>query len=442
MCKEKRIDIDRENNNGGRLMSRLRDPIGLQDWGARRLAQPTQIKLDRVLGLAWLVGVSASGLGGCQMLAPVVTTPVIRYEYDCRPAAPPLAVPPELTPQRQQQLQAHLDRYLTEHNLPGGLLWIRTPRSVWVGTAGVQDLTTQKPLQASDRFRIGSITKLFVAVVVLQLVQQGRLGLDDRLQQWLPADLIRSLPQGDRLTVRQLLSHTSGLADVRDSPAFEVQLQAQPQHLWTLGEMLAYAVAQPPQTHPGEFHYANTNYLLLQKLIEVRTGQPLAIALRERLFAPLGLDDTALETTPQLNLVSGYGNWDSDNVPDNFSRINEAYGFGDSGLVSTAADLDRFAQALWVQNCLLPPDLQALMLQPQSGIIPDPDGAIGYGLGVTTWETPWGRAIGHGGRFGGFVTLMLHISNYQLTMIVMLNNENGDPRELADIAQTLLLSRI
>ncbi|UZQ54859.1 beta-lactamase family protein [Trichothermofontia sichuanensis B231] len=424
-------------------MSSWRAPIGLLGWVARRLAQPTQTQRDRALGLAWLAGVSLSGLGGCQIRAPVITPPVIRYEYDCRPAAPPLAVSPELTSQRQQQLQAHLDRYLIEHNLPGGLLWIRTPRSVWVGTAGVQDLTTQKPLQASDRFRIGSITKLWVAVVVLQLVQEGHLGLDDRLEHWLPADLIQSLPQGDRLTVRQLLSHTSGLADVRDSPAFEAQLQAQPQHIWTLGEMLAYAVAQPPQTHPGEFHYANTNYLLLQKLIEVRTGQPLAIALRERLFTPLGLEDTALETTPQPNLlVSGYGNWDGDNILDNFSHINEAYGFGDSGLVSTAADLDRFAQALWVQNCLLSPNLQALMAQPQSRTLDHTSRPIGYGLGVTTWETPWGRAIGHGGRFGGFVTLMLHISNYQLTMIVMLNNENGDPRELADIIQTLLFSGI
>lgn len=393
-------------------------------------------------GFAVLVGVSPFVWVSCQASAPVIVPPATQYEYNCRSAAPPPAVLPDLTPQRQQQLQAHLDRYLAEHNLPGGLLWIRTPRSVWVGTAGVQDLTTQKPLQASDRFRIGSITKLFVAVVVLQLVQQGRLGLDDRLHHWLPADLIQSLPQGDRLTVRQLLSHTSGLADVRDSPAFEAQLQAQPQHLWTLGEILAYAVAQPPQTQPGEFHYANTNYLLLQKLIEVRTGQPLGIVLRERLFAPLDLDDTALETTPQPNLVSGYGNWDSDNTPDNFSQINEAYGFGDSGLVSTAADLDRFAQALWVQNCLLSPDLQALMVQPQSRTLDHASRPIGYGLGVTTWETPWGTAIGHGGRFGGFVTLMLHISNYQLTIIVMLNNENGDPRELADIAQTLLLSRI
>ncbi|WP_448561652.1 serine hydrolase domain-containing protein [Trichothermofontia sp.] len=348
--------------------------------------------------------------------------------------------PPDLTPERQQKLQRLLDRYLADYALPGGLLWVRTPNTVWVGTAGVRDLSTQDSLQVSDRFRLGSLTKPFVAVVVLQLFHEGRLGLDDRLHQWLPPDLIQSLPQGDRLTVRQLLSHTSGLADVRDSPAFEAQLQAQPYHPWTLEEILRYAVAQAPQTQLGQFHYANTNYLLLQKLIEVCTGQPLAIVLHERLFVPLGLNDTTLETTPQPNLITGYGDWDGDDTLDNFSQINEAYGFGDSGLVSTASDLDRFTQALFVQQSLLPPALQALMTQPQSGAIPLQNRSIGYGLGIESWQTPWGKAIGHGGRFGGYVTLMLHISNHKLTMIVMLNHEDGDVRRLAELAQNLLFA--
>jgi len=388
-----------------------------------------------VLGV--LAGVSGLVCGGCPIV-PSTVSPALPSDFS--PGPSPVALPPELTPARQQQLQSLLDRYLAEHILPGGLLWVRTPQGTWAGTAGVRDLTTQAPLQISDRFRIGSMTKPFVAVLVLQWVDEGKLGLDDRLAQWLPASLIRSLPQGNRLTVRQLLSHTSGLADVRDSPAFEAQLQAQPTHSWTLAEILQYAVAQPPQTRPGQFHYANTNYLLLQKLIEARTGQPLAITLQERLLDPLGLNDTTLETAVQPDLVSGYGDWDGDGHPDNFSRINEAYGLGDSGLVSTAADLDRFAQALLVQPCLLPPELQARMSQPQSGGIPHPDGAIGYGLGLESWPTPWGTAIGHGGRFGGFVTLMLHIRNYQLTVIVMLNHEDGDARHLAELAQTLLFS--
>ncbi len=392
-----------------------------------------------VLGV--LAGVSGLVCGGCPIVPS--TVPPVAHS-DCPPGSPPVSFPPELTPARQQQLQSFLDRYRAEHTLPGGLLWVRTPQGTWVGKSGVRDLTTQAPLQVSDRFRIGSITKPFLAVLVLQLVHEGKLALDDRIGQWLPDPLIRSLPQGDHLTVRQLLSHTSGLADVRDSPAFEAQLQAQPTHSWTLAEILRYAVAQPPQTHPGQFHYANTNYLLLQRLLEERTGQPLAIALRERLLDPLSLNDTTLETVPQPNLVSGYGHWDGDNNPDNFSRINEAYGLGDSGLVSTAADLDRFVQALWVQHCLLPPELQALMSQPQAGGISHPDGAIGYGaigygLGLESWQTPWGKAIGHGGRFGGFVTLMLHISNYQLTVIVMINHEDGDARHLAELAQRLLL---
>ena len=179
----------------------------------------------------------------------------------------------------------------------GALAEVRDEHGVWRGTSGVAELGTTRAVPVDGRFRAGSITKTFVATVVLQLVDEGRLRLDDTVEAWLPG----VVPNGHHITVRQLLNHTSGLYDyMRTLP-----MPPEPEFLdnrwrtWTAAELVARAVANPPMFEPpgSAFTYSNTNYILLGQIIEKVTGQSYGEEIERRMIRPLQLDDTSLPGT-------------------------------------------------------------------------------------------------------------------------------------------------
>jgi D-alanyl-D-alanine carboxypeptidase len=177
-------------------------------------------------------------------------------------------------------LQQQLDG-VVEAGAPGVVGLIRIGERTWQGASGLGDLRGKRRARAGDRFRIGSVTKSFVAMVVLQLVE-GRLRLGDNLERWLPG----LVPGGERITVRQLLNHTSGLYNYTDDLP-EPPRRVRPRQL------VAIATGHRPLFAPGtEFSYSNTNYILAGLLAERVTGQRLADQLEQRILQPLGLDDT------------------------------------------------------------------------------------------------------------------------------------------------------
>jgi CubicO group peptidase (beta-lactamase class C family) len=172
--------------------------------------------------------------------------------------------------------------------VPGALAVVRDGDRVRSAVAGLADVDANSRLQAADRFRIGSVTKTFVATAVLQLVAENQLRLDEPVARLLP----RLLPDGERITIRDLLAHRSGLADVADDPAV---LEGRRSN-WSPQKLVRRASQQPRISAPGSaFHYSSTNYLVLGLVVERVTHQTLSAVLAHRIIAPLGLSNTSFE---------------------------------------------------------------------------------------------------------------------------------------------------
>jgi D-alanyl-D-alanine carboxypeptidase len=300
---------------------------------------------------------------------------------------------------------------------PGALALVDDGLSRREAVSGFAVLRGRVPLHARDRFRVGSITKTFVAVVVLQLVAERRLKLGDTLERWLPG----VVPDGARITVRELLGHTSGLADYAADPAFVRRTVAQPHRRWTPRELLRVALAAGPVARPGaRFAYASTNYVLLGLIVERAAGTSLERQLRRRIFTPLGLRDTSFAPGPKISgrFAHGYAPTEYDGIVGSLATsrdrkaVSASWAWAAGAIVSTAPDLSRFFGAV-LRGRLLPPRLLELM-RPAPG--------ARYGLGLAAFRTPCGRAIGHTGALLGTVSAVWSSRDGRRRVVAMSNS--------------------
>jgi D-alanyl-D-alanine carboxypeptidase len=302
--------------------------------------------------------------------------------------------------------QAELDR-LVDGGLPGAFVYLKDGDGTarfW--TAGVADLDTGARMTPTSHYRIGSTTKTFTAVVVVQLIGEGRLALDDLIQERLP-DL--PIPNGDRLTVEHLLRMRSGLFDFEDDPSLVGNLEAHLRPV-SLAHVNELAVRGPTKFLPGQrFEYCNSNFCLLEAIVERVMGRGLGDEMRERIFEPLGLSQTTYPEEDDLSLpepyIRGY-----DRTDDGWRECSiEFFGRGDGAIVSTAADVARFFRALLVERTLLASDLLELMMSE----VPDAEPTelkmfgvstpVRYGLGLFSHPIECGTVWGHSGGGYGYV---------------------------------------
>lgn len=290
----------------------------------------------------------------------------------------------------------------------------RDPRGVWASTSGVGDLESGAPRGKNDRFRVGSITKSFVATVLLQMEAEGRLDLDDTVERHLPGLVRGNGNDGRRITVRQLLNHTSGLFDyLADDEYSRTYLRGDGylEHRYdTLPpeKHVAVALAHKPLFEPGAKHsYSNTNYILAGLIIERTGGRTYEAEVRDRIIKPLGLKAT---TNPGNGIhlprpsSRGYSKLfasDPDRI-DDITEMNGSQGWADGDIVSTTGDLNRFYDAL-LRGRLLPPEqLKAMKTTVTSPDAPD----TAYGLGLTRLKTSCGTTLwGHGGGMVGWLSM-------------------------------------
>jgi D-alanyl-D-alanine carboxypeptidase len=300
---------------------------------------------------------------------------------------------------------------------PGALVLVDDGSSRHEAARGLAVLRGRVPLDVRDRFRVGSITKTFVAVVVLQLVDEHRIRLGDTVERWLPG----LVPDGGRITVRELLGHRSGLADYAGDAAFVRETLAQPRRLWRPRELVRVALADGPVARPGErFAYASTNYVLLGMIVERATGASLERQLRDRIFVPLGLEDTSFAPGQRFRdrYAHGYAPSEHDGLVGSLatardrSTVGTSWAWAAGSIVSTASDLSRFLGAL-LQGRLLPPRLLELM-RPEPG--------ARYGLGLAAFRTPCGTAIGHTGALLGTVSAALSSADGRHRVVAMSNS--------------------
>lgn len=278
--------------------------------------------------------------------------------------------------------------------LPGAFVFVEDSDGSWMfRSTGTADRSTGRPIDRLDRYRIGSTTKTFTAVVVLQLVSEGKVELHE--------PVVRRLPElhdvcDPTLTVEHLLRMRSGLFDFEDDPRLLGDLEA---HLvpHDLGEVLELGLAGPTRFRPGErFEYCNTNFCVLERIVERATGRSLGRELDQRIFGPLGLTASSYPAPEDLSLpepfIHGY-HW----TPSGWRDCSEAFfGRGDGAIVSTAPDAARFLRAL-LHGDLVPTELLAAM---RTVVEDDPPAEERYGLGLIADELPHGLVWGHSG--GGF----------------------------------------
>jgi D-alanyl-D-alanine carboxypeptidase len=230
-----------------------------------------------------------------------------------------------------------------------------------IATSGVGDLTTRRPVSPNGYFRIASVTKAFVATLILQLAGDGRLSLNDTVERWLPGVVSGNGNDGRTITIRRLLQHTSGIHDDYPDYTSAKDFYQHRYDTYTAEQIVARAMLHQPDFRPGKgWSYSNTGYVLLGMIIQRVTGHPWHEELRDRIVRPLGLDHTFWPGTSPTLPQPHAGSYQRFKPGEPLVDVTEQVGpgtNGEAGLVSTTADLSRFFRALLGGRVLHPAQL-------------------------------------------------------------------------------------
>ncbi|PFZ02116.1 D-alanyl-D-alanine carboxypeptidase [Bacillus pseudomycoides] len=286
---------------------------------------------------------------------------------------------------------------------PGILAKTSEGGKTWSYAAGVANLSTKQPMETDFRFRIGSVTKTFTATVVLQLAGENRLNLDDSIEKWLPGVIQGNGYDGKQITIRQILNHTSGIAEYARSKDFDIM---DTKKSYTAEELVKMGISLPPDFAPGKgWSYSNTGYVLLGILIEKVTGNSYAEEIENRIIEPLELSNTFLpgnsSVIPGTKHARGYFLPDGASELKDVTYYNPSMGSSAGDMISTADDLNKFFSHLLSGKLLKEQQLKQMLTT-----VPTGEAELGkYGLGIYETKLPNGVSIwGHGGSIPGFVT--------------------------------------
>ncbi|MET8628041.1 serine hydrolase domain-containing protein [Kitasatospora sp. NPDC004669] len=301
-------------------------------------------------------------------------------------------------------------------------------RSLTVGKANLDGT----PMNSSWRFRVGSNSKMFAAVLVMQLAEEGRIDLDKPLRDYLPAG---TLPENWTMTGRQVMEHRAGVYDHTDdlleqageetTSAFEARIRTK---VYAPADLVAMSVKHGPQYTPGSrYSYSNTDFVLMGMAVEHLTGRPYADVLRERITEPLGLDKTSF-VVPDQRIegahVTGYLTNDDRTKPllDSTEQTG-SWVWSAGAVISSAGDLDRFLTALMAGS-----DgglISDASLKQMEAALPTPTAKIGYGLGLRRISLSCGDVYGHSGIVQGYQTQSFTTPNGQRSVVVFANASNN-----------------
>ncbi|MDR7276488.1 serine hydrolase domain-containing protein [Catenuloplanes atrovinosus] len=313
--------------------------------------------------------------------------------------------------------------------VPGYVARVDDGRRVAVTTAGVADRATGRPITARDQFEIGSNTKTFVAVLVLQLVDRGQVELDAPVERYLPG----IVANGENITVRMLLNHTSGLFSYTSDPEFFSRMEQDPQHVFTEEELLAIAFAHEPNFAPGQgWSYSNTNYTLLGMILEELTGTRMPDLVRQRITGPLGLRNTYYADPYATNTGRGYAHGyaisyagGTPEYVDVSDRPLGGWAGAAGAIISTPDDLSRFMSAVLSGKLLSRAQLAEMKTTVELPAEFPIDG--GYGLGLLRIDSPCGTVWGHGGDTLGHHSTAVTTADGRRTAVT---DSTGEPAEL------------
>lgn len=325
--------------------------------------------------------------------------------------------PPEPAP---AQVESAVRAQMSASHIPGlSLAVVRNGKVVLAEGYGLADMELNAPAKPNTVYQLASVTKQFTATAVMMLVEEGKISLDDKIAQRLP-----DLPAAwGEVTVRQLLSHTSGIKGYTETPGFEKRTRVD----MTSAEILGLVKELPLEFKPGEkWEYSNTGYFLLGMLIEKASGKSYGEFLAERIFSPLGMASTRVNDLAEIipNRASGYA-WRGKVV--NAERTSPTQPFSAGALVSTVEDMAKWDAALYTEKLLKKATLEQMWTAASlSG-----GGSANYGFGWAVGRPQGHRLVGHGGGITGFSTQIDRYRDDGLTVVVLANQGTGNAGEIA-----------
>jgi D-alanyl-D-alanine carboxypeptidase len=316
----------------------------------------------------------------------------------------------------------------TRCDAPGGVLLVDSASGRYLRGAGVASLESQRAIDVNDRFEIGSNTKSFTVVLALQLQEAGLLSMDDPLGKWLP-ELAAKIPGGEQVTLRQLAGNRSGIRDYADplmQPLVDNNDQDGLAKEYAPSDLVEYALGQgAPSFEPGNsWQYSSTNFILLGMVVETVTGKQLTELYQERIFDVLGMADSFYRpaSLPKDEVVNGYYTIPDGRIVD-VTAWNLTQGGAAGGIISTAADMARYAGALmhgklFQKNATLEEmtGFTTLTIEQGGGFF------AGYGLGLISYATNGFHAIGHSGQTPGFQTIWFYVPEADSIVVFMTNS--------------------
>jgi len=298
-----------------------------------------------------------------------------------------------------QELQAALDDVVAA-GASGVTLRVDDGERTYRLASGQSRLRPPQRMRPEANIRVGSITKTFVSTVALQLVGEGRLSLDDTVEQWQPG----LIPGGAQITVRQLLNHTSGLFNYTDDDAFIAEVLTHPLNAYTPQQIITLANSYPPRFPPGRsWSYSNTNYIVAGLILQEVTHQSMSQLIQLRITRPLRLRHTYLpDSSPDIQGYHAHGYFPPALTGEGYldvTRLSPTVAWAAGALVSNVDDLRRFFGALLGGQLL-----REAQLAEMKDLIPVED-EHSYGLGLYRTETACGPVWGHDGSIPGYETI-------------------------------------
>jgi D-alanyl-D-alanine carboxypeptidase len=390
--------------------------------------------------------VTAAALGACTGPAPTTTASPTSSSDD--------AARPTLKPFDEAAVTALFDETAESLGQPGAAMLIRMPEGEYTMTYGTTSPGGTTPVSLDDHIRVGSNTKTWTGTVILQLVEEGKLALEDPVSKYRP-----DVPNGEDITIEQMLMMRSGLANYTETLELNAALDADPRRVWQPEELVAMALPLPTDFEPGTgYHYSNTNTILLGLIAEQLDGKPLAQIYADRLFTPLGLTETSFPSIEDSSLPAphsdGYYWWTNVNTigssklpPDLMAEVeagtllpndgtldNPSWAWSAGAGISTIRDLADWVEALGGKGGeLLSPEMQQARMDSLTATSPAPNAPkYGWNLGQ------FGQFYGHSGELPGFNSFMGYDPVADVTVVVWANlapaaNGTGPAASIAQV---------
>lgn len=331
----------------------------------------------------------------------------------------------------KKELQLKLDEWHKAGKFPGATIGVALANGESFGLAvGYSDRGAKTPMKATDRMLAGSTGKTFAAATALQLIKEGKINLDDKVEKYLGTEpWFARLPNAKDITIRQLMNHSSGLVRYEFKDQFTKDLTANPSKVWKPAELVAYLLDEKAPFEAGKgWDYSDTNYIVLGMIIEKVTGKKFYDEANKRFVKKLKLTNTIPQDGLQLKgVVQGYAGPNNpfggkdEMISNGKFAINPQFEWTGGGWATTSEDLARWAKMMYEGKAF-----DASMVPQMLDGVPARLGPnVKYGLGVIIRPTQAGTSYGHSGFFPGYMTDMMYFPDQKIAVAVQVNTSVG-----------------